>query len=88
MSAYIKKKSLFGKETTAQELAKMELEDINLKLLHYQNEQLLVNKQVTYLEERKVQLRKQLADGYFGASPAAPAKLPSFSPNAPTPAIA
>lgn len=62
---YIKKKSLFSKDPSAQELAQLELEDINLKLLHYQNEQLLVNKQVIYLEERKMQLRKQLADGYF-----------------------
>lgn len=72
---YMKKKSMFSKAPTAQELAVLELEDINLKLLHYQNEQLLVNKQVTYLEERKLQLRSQVAEGYFGVK-APPLPIP------------
>ena len=54
---YTKKKSLFAKQIPASKLAEAELEDINHKLLHYQNEQMLVNKQVNYLEERKKQLR-------------------------------
>lgn len=62
---YMKKKSLFAKQMPASKLAEAELEDINHKLLHYQNEQMLVNKQVNYLEERKKQLRNQIREGYF-----------------------
>lgn len=62
---YMKKKSMFGKQIPASKLAEAELEDINHKLLHYQNEQMLVNKQVNYLEERKKQLRNQIREGYF-----------------------
>ena len=62
---YMKKKSMFGKQASASELAVAELEDINHKLLHYQNEQMLVSKQVNYLEERKKQLRNQIREGYF-----------------------
>lgn len=62
---YMKKKSMFGKQASASELAEAELEDINHKLLHYQNEQMLVDKQVNYLEERKKQLRNQIREGYF-----------------------
>lgn len=62
---YMKKKSLFTKQVPASKLAEAELEDINHKLLHYQNEQMLVNKQVQYLEERKQQLRNQIREGYF-----------------------
>ena len=64
-SPYTKKKSLFAKQIPASKLAEAELEDINHKLLHYQNEQMLVNKQVNYLEERKKQLRNQIREGYF-----------------------
>ena len=62
---YMKKKSMFGKQIPASKLAEAELEDINHKLLHYQNEQMLVDKQVNYLEERKKQLRNQIREGYF-----------------------
>lgn len=62
---YMKKKSLFAKQVPASKLAEAELEDINHKLLHYQNEQMLVDKQVNYLEDRKKQLRNQIREGYF-----------------------
>lgn len=62
---YMKKKSLFSKQVSASELAAAELDDINHKLLHYQNEQMLVDKQVRYLEDRKMQLRSQISEGYF-----------------------
>lgn len=64
---YMKKKSMFGKQASASDLAAAELEDINHKLLHYQNEQMLVDKQVRYLEERKKQLRGQISEGYFSS---------------------
>ena len=66
---YIKKRSMFGKQAKAKDLAYQELEAISLKLLHYQNEQLLVNKQVMYLQERQAQLRKQTLDGVFDNVP-------------------
>ena len=66
---YSKKRSLFGKQVKAKDLAYQELEDISLKLLHYQNEQMLVNKQVMYLQERQAQLRKQTLDGVFDTVP-------------------
>lgn len=65
MTPFLAKKSFWGKAPTAEQLAKSELEQISMKLLHYQNEEALARLQVVYLEERKTQLQGQLNAGYF-----------------------
>lgn len=65
MNFFKPRKTLFGKDITATDMARQELDEISIKLLHYQNEELLAQSHVAYLLKRKAQVQEQFDTGYF-----------------------
>lgn len=62
------RQGLFAKALSPRQLAEKELRDIRYKQMHYDNELLLVQNQVDYLEVRSKQLMAQLSSGMLGSN--------------------
>ncbi len=59
------KHAMFGKTPDARELAEKELKNLDLQALHYSNELLLIQKHVSYINDRRRQLKADVERGAY-----------------------
>ena len=59
------KHTMFGKTPDARELAEKELKNLELQALHYSNELLLIQKHVSYINDRRRQLKADVERGAY-----------------------